>query len=104
MYKISTRGQYALLIMTELVEQPEGKPRVLLHGMDVAQLLHPQQVIGSIEQPSLGASREGDAGWSDRDAVGIAGARFPIQFQTHRELSAVVVSQFLECHAFGALD
>ena len=25
MYKISTRGQYALLIMTELAEQPEGK-------------------------------------------------------------------------------
>ena len=25
MYKISTRGQYALLIMTELAEQPDGK-------------------------------------------------------------------------------
>ena len=25
MYKISTRGQYALLIMTELAELPEGK-------------------------------------------------------------------------------
>ena len=25
MYKISTRGQYALLIMNELAEQPEGK-------------------------------------------------------------------------------
>ena len=25
MYKISTRGQYALLIMTALAEQPEGK-------------------------------------------------------------------------------
>ena len=49
MYKISTRGQYALLIMTELAEQPEGKfisLKLLSHRQILIQLSKAKLVSG----------------------------------------------------------
>lgn len=55
MFKISTRGQYALLIMTELAEQPEGKftPLKLLSHRHNISIKYLEQIFIQLSKAGL---------------------------------------------------
>lgn len=64
MYKISTRGQYALLIMTELAEQPEGKfisLKLLSHRHNLS-VKYLEQILIQLSKAGLVAGVRGSNG------------------------------------------
>lgn len=64
MYKISTRGQYALLIMTELAEQPEGKfisLKLLSHRHNLS-VKYLEQILIQLSKAKLVAGVRGNNG------------------------------------------
>ena len=64
MYKISTRGQYALLIMTELAEQPEGKfisLKLLSHRHNLS-VKYLEQILIQLSKNGLVAGVRGSNG------------------------------------------
>lgn len=64
MYKISTRGQYALLIMTELAEQPEGKfisLKLLSHRHNLS-VKYLEQILIQLSKAKLVAGVRGSNG------------------------------------------
>ncbi len=64
MYKISTRGQYALLIMTELAEQPEGKfisLKLLSHRHNLS-VKYLEQILIQLSKTGLVAGVRGSNG------------------------------------------
>ena len=64
MYKISTRGQYALLIMTELAELPEGKfisLKLLSHRHNLS-VKYLEQILIQLSKAKLVAGVRGSNG------------------------------------------
>lgn len=64
MYKISTRGQYALLIMTELAELPEGKfisLKLLSHRHNLS-VKYLEQILIQLSKAGLVAGVRGSNG------------------------------------------
>lgn len=64
MYKISTRGQYALLIMTELAELPEGKfisLKLLSHRHNLS-VKYLEQILIQLSKAKLVAGVRGNNG------------------------------------------
>lgn len=64
MYKISKRGQYALLIMTELAEQPEGKfifLKLLSHRHNLS-VKYLEQILIQLSKAKLVAGVRGSNG------------------------------------------
>ena len=64
MYKISKRGQYALLIMTELAEQPEGKfifLKLLSHRHNLS-VKYLEQILIQLSKAGLVAGVRGSNG------------------------------------------
>ena len=85
-----------------VVDEPEVKGRMLLLGTDIAQLLHPQQVEGRIEQTVGSRRRQFYLSGSDHYAVCIALQGILLQLHPYGHRSPVVGLQLIQRRPLGA--